>query len=364
AAALASLRVQVTNRNVLKQVERSLVTVAGRAGLSVPELVELALPTLGLDSNGRLEEVIGDWTAVVSLDTGGIVQVAWQHADGRRTQHPPADLDDALPAEVRDLTERAAAVRAALVEERRRMEDRLASSRTWPEPIWRARYADHPIGRVFGRRLIWRVGAPGEPGIAGLPDGDRWVGVEGRPLSVGATSEVRLWHPADADETEIAAWRATLAAAVIEQPLKQAHREVFRPLPRDLDLAADRRFAGRIVEHGQLRSLLRSRGWAVPALGAWDQGDEATAFRDFDDGLRAELRFQAVEHVATGTRQERARLVAVRFVEASGEVSASASATAGDPGSRPLADVPPRVFSEALRDVSLVAVVAGETRSD
>jgi hypothetical protein len=240
------------------------------------------------------------------------------------------------------------------------MEDRLASSRTWPEPTWRARYADHPIGRVFGRRLIWWVGAPGEVGTAGLPDGDGWIGVGGHPLSVGAAAEVRLWHPADADEGEIAAWRATVAAAALEQPLKQAHREVFRPLPRDLGLAADRRFAGRVVEHGHLRSLLRSRGWAVPALGAWDQGDEATAFRDFDDGLRAELRYQAVEHVPTGTRQERARLVAVRFVEESG----AAAAAAGDPGSRTLADVPPRVFSEALRDVSLVAVVAGEARSD
>jgi hypothetical protein len=104
--------------------------------------------------------------------------------------------------------------------------------------------------------------------------------------------------------------------------------------------------------------MLRSRGWAVPSLGAWDQGDEATAFRDFDDGLRAELRYQIVERVPTGERQERARLVAARFVDTSG----AGAEAAGDRGSRPLADVPRRVFSEALRDVSLVVVVAGEAR--
>ena len=241
------------------------------------------------------------------------------------------------------------------------MEDRLASSRTWPERLWRPRYVDHPIGRIFGRRLIWWVGAPGEAGITGLPDGRGWVGVDGRPLGLAAASEVRLWHPADADDAESAAWQATLAAATIEQPLKQAHREVFRPLAHDVGLAADRRFAGRVVEHGHLRAMLRSRGWAVPSLGAWDQGDEATAFRDFDDGLRAELRYQTVELVPTGTRQERARLVAVRFVDTSGAASGDAAA---DSRSRPVADVPPRVFSEALRDVSLVAIVAGEARSD
>jgi len=354
AAALATMRVRVTNRNVLKQVDRALEVVAARAGIPVATVIELALPTFGLGHDGRLELPIEGMTAVIALTADSSVRQSWRGADGIEQDRPPAGLATAHPAEVVDVAERLGVIRAAVVEERRRMEDRLASNRTWPEPIWRARYADHPIGRIFGRRLIWWVGAPGEAGIAGLPGGDGWTGVDGHPLSVGAAPEVRLWHPADADEVEIAAWRATLAAAAIEQPLKQAHREVFRPLPRDLSLAADRRFAGRVVEHGHLRSLLRSRGWAVPALGAWDQGDEATAFRDFDDGLRAELRYQAIEHVPTGTRQDRARLVAVRFVEASGAVPGAA----GDPGSRPLADVPPRVFSEALRDVSLVAVVA------
>jgi hypothetical protein len=186
------------------------------------------------------------------------------------------------------------------------MEDRLASTRAWLEPIWRARYADHPIGRIFGRRLIWTISQPVGPGASTIPDGGGWLGADGRRLQAGAKSEVRLWHPADADGAEISAWRANLAAANHEQPIRQADREVVRPLARDLGLAADRRFAGRVVDHGQLRALLRGRGWAVPALGAWDQGDEATAFRTFDGGLRAELRYQTVERVPTGSRPGRA----------------------------------------------------------
>jgi hypothetical protein len=361
AAALATMRVRVTNRNVLKQVDRALEMVAARAGIPVATVIELALPTFDLGRDGRLELPIDGTTAVIAVIADASVRQAWRGADGTEQDRPPAGLATAHPAEVADVAERLGIIRAAIVEERRRMEDRLASSRTWPEPIWRSRYADHPIGRVFGRRLIWWVGVPREAGTAGLPDGDGWIGVDGHPLGLRAASVVRLWHPADADEAEIAAWRATVAAAAIEQPLKQAHREVFRLLPHDLGLAADRRFAGRVVEHGHLRSLLRSRGWAVPALGAWDQGDEATAFRAFDDGLRAELRYQIVERVPTGTRQERARLVAVRFVVPPGV--ASAGGPAGAPGTddvapRPLADVPRRIFSEAIRDVSLVAVVA------
>lgn len=355
AAALATMRVRVTNRNVLKRVDRALESVAARTGVSVATVIELALSTFDLGPDERLELPIDGTRAVIAVTSDATVRVVWREADGTEHDRPPAAVATAHPAEVTDVAERVAAIRAAVVEERRRMEDRLASSRTWPEPLWRSRYADHPIGRVFGRRLIWRVGAQGEAGVAGLPDGDGWVNVDGRPMSVGAASEVRLWHPADADEVEISAWRATLAAAGFEQPIRQVDREVFRLQPRDKDLAADRRFAGRVVDHGQLRALLRSRGWAVPVLGAWDQGDEATAFRVFEDRLRAELRYQAVEQLPTGKLQEQARLVAVRFVEPP-EASPGA---AGRPASRRLSDVPPRVFSEALRDVSLVAVVAG-----
>jgi hypothetical protein len=63
------------------------------------------------------------------------------------------------------------------------------------------------------------------------------------------------------------------------------------------------------------------------------------------------LRYQAPDVDPTAERVARARIVAVRFVRpSSGQV-------AGDPEevSVPLADVPRRVFSEALRDVSLAA---------
>jgi hypothetical protein len=144
-----------------------------------------------------------------------------------------------------------------------------------------------------------------------------------------------------------------LRMAALDQPVKQVQREVFRPGKRDLGVAADRRFAGRVVRHAHLRSLLRGRGWSVPALGAWDQGDEATAFRLFEGSLRAELLYQAVRPVPTEMRHECARLMAVRFIFAG---------LTDDTVQLPLSAVPPRIFSEGIRDVSLGAVVASEGR--
>ena len=146
----------------------------------------------------------------------------------------------------------------------------------------------------------------------------------------------------------------------LDQPIRQVDRETFRPLERDRGLAADRRFAGRIVDHGQLRAILRQRGWAAPFVGSWDQGHEATAWRVFDNSLRAELRYQAVDHLVDLERHERVRILGARFVSAAGTAPASPASDVILVG---LADLPPRIFSEALRDVSL-AVAVGEAGTE
>ena len=356
ATALASMRVRVTNRNVRGQVERALEAIAVREGLEVEAVIELALPTFGLDRSGRVEIAVGKARAIVSIVDGGEVRVRWRAPDGTELSATSEDVVAAPPAEIASVTELVTSIRATVSEERQRMEARLASERSWLEASWRRRFLEHPIGGLFGRRLIWISGPSGSPGTAAIPDGDRWLGLDGRAVRSDElhARSVRLWHPADSDETEIAAWRATLAAAGIVQPLRQADREAFRPLEQDRDLAVDRRFAGRIVDHSRMRALLRERGWAVPSLGPWDQGDEATAMRAFDNGLRAELRYQAVERVPTGQRQGRARLIGVRFGVAGPETTGDATLTPVPS----LAAVPARAYSEAIRDVSLVVAVA------
>lgn len=358
AAALASMRSRVTNRNVLKQIDRALELVAGRAGLQVQDVIELALPTFGLDERGRMELPVADAQAVIEVRDDGEVRARWRLADGTEASVPPDELAGAEPASVATVGESVSEIRAAVVDERRRMEARLASNRSWPEPAWRARFHDHPIGGLFGRRLVWNVGPSDGPAVTALPTEDGWLGSDGRAAGAGDPGEtrVRLWHPADADAAEIEAWRRVLASRSMEQPIRQVARETFRALDRDRGLPADRRFAGSVVDHARLRALLRERGWAAPFVGSWDQGDEATAWRAFDEGLRAELRYQAAERRGTGERHEKVRLIAVRFVHAP---SSPPAAPAPDATAVVLAELVPRIVSEAIRDVSLVVAVAG-----
>jgi hypothetical protein len=355
AAALASMRSQVTNRNVFKQVDRALASLAAEQGATVDELVDRSLPTFGLGPDRRLEIAAGRGSALVAVTDRGEVEVTWRNPDGADA------LED--PGAIADVEHTTAAIAAALAEERRRLEDRLASTRSWLEPTWRSRFAEHPLCRPFARRLVWVLEAPGDgPSrtVSVLPGENGFISVDERPVGDAPESgRLRLWHPAEATSAEVAAWRATLVARSVEQPFRQVDREVFfadrEPGPPN----ADTRFAGRVLDHARLRVLLRGRGWAVPALGPWDQGDEAIGWRAFDDGLRAELRYQAPERVPTEARIERVRIVGVRFVRTDAPAAAAVTVEV----SLPVASVPARVFSEALRDVSL-AVAIGERGSE
>jgi hypothetical protein len=350
AAALASMRLEITNRVVLKQVDRALATQATRAGVTVDELIDSALPTFGLGAKGRRVLEASGATATIDVGLDGRVSVTWREPDGEPLAEPSAAIEAAEPGLVADAAALVDRILAALAEERRRHEQRLGSERSWPLAVWRRRFTDHPLGRIAARTLIWVVDGDGSRPVAVLPELEGWASSDDRRLQMRDDQTVRLWHPADAGAGERAAWRATLAARAITQAVRQADREIFAVDPDGASPAADVRHAGVIVDHGHLRAILRRRGWAVPALGAWDQGDEATAWHAFDDGLRAELRYQAPDRVPTGERVERARIVGVRFVRTD-----APPATPADRSTTVLlADVPRRVFSEALRDVSLV----------
>jgi Domain of unknown function (DUF4132) len=351
AAALASMRLEVINRNVLKQVDRALAAQAARAGVTVDELVDSALPRFGLNDQGMRQLSTPAAMASIRLAVDGHISIAWRDADGEESAQPTPRIETAAPDLVAQVAATVDRLTAALDEERRRLELMLGSERAWPHGAWRQHFADHPIARVAARTLVWTVDSGGAGRTAVLWVDGEWLTSDEQAADLADGAMISLWHPVESTPGEILAWRATLAERGITQAVRQADREVFMVAADDAARAADLRHAGRIVDHGRLRSHLGQRGWAVPALGSWDQGDEATAWRSFDAGLRAELRYQSPERIPAGERVERARLVAVRFIR----TEAPPASVAREASTVLLADVPPRVFSESLRDVDAVA---------
>lgn len=192
------------------------------------------------------------------------------------------------------------------------LESLLASSRRWPIETWGARWGVSPVAEG----LIWS----------------------------SADGEVWLWHPVDDDEP---------APEVGEQPFPQATREVFRVEPDDQPAATwTDRFAGRSLDHRQLMARCKERGWVTHAAGHWDPEAGGSALLDLDDGAwRGTFTFDVLGTGYERTTAEHCVSDQVAFARYDAESNAWTVA--------PIGEVPRRVFSEVLRDVSaLVAETA------
>jgi hypothetical protein len=311
-AALRAARQATRHAGVPKQLDRILKriepTLAGRIE------VAFRLP------DGRVRQALGEHTAVISTD--GAVELSWWHGD-KKLRSAPAAVRQEHPDEVKRLRNLAKQVQRQQATLVRALEAGYASDT--PPPYRRL------AGQPIVDRLIWEFEvSPGawrsELGL-GVPD-----------------VPVRLWHPARASAEEVAAWRDVVRE--LGQPFKQAFREVY-PLTaaeEATEVYSDR-FAGHVVDYPKLYALFKRQGWRAEHLGPWDGGGSGEARRrvgGWQVTFSHDLLPDADGHAVTGQ---------VRFHRPAEGGRQAAS----------LAEVPPVVFSEAMREVDLFAAATSAT---
>ncbi|MEV7891754.1 DUF4132 domain-containing protein [Streptomyces sp. NPDC002817] len=295
--------------------------------------VALRLSRAGFDDDGVLRrEAGGGYTAVVTVTE--TAQLTWEK-DGRPLKSVPAPVrrDHAgLVKEVRDLVKRVDIQLGTLA---RALEGGFTVDAVHPYGWWRAELAGHPLARSVVRRLIWEIEvAPGEwravlPSTEDLPDAPD-------------EASVRLWHPIRSEADTVRAWRDRLVDGQLRQPFKQAFREIYRLTPAEEETRVHSlRFAAHLVHYRRMFALFRARGWTSRLLGPWDCGDGDAAVRTLGAGewqvafFHTYVDWAQGDGVASTDRVRFERRVAGAWREAS------------------LAEVPPLVFSEAMRDVDL-----------
>ncbi|MEM7232325.1 MAG: DUF4132 domain-containing protein [Planctomycetota bacterium] len=174
-------------------------------------------------------------------------------------------------------------------------------------------------------------------------------------VSTAIDGELVVAHPLDLFESgTLATWQREIIRRRIVQPFKQAFRELYvlTPAEREAELYSVR-FADHTVSTRVAGGLLSARGWSAAS------SDQAESFKLYPNaGLRADIDWEDAGHFLTETPS--ATMEAVRFER---------YPKASDPLVReyvPLGDVPPKIFSEVMRDADLlvsVAAVDGEAYS-
>lgn len=192
----------------------------------------------------------------------------------------------------------------------------------------------HPVmARILGD-LVWQD----EARRFGLFSAEGLRGPAGvRPLQ---GEHLRLIHPVRLLQQiggagVLSAWQRWLVAEQRVQPFKQAFRELYVPTPAEQE-AGDfsARYAQRPILTGLAQGLLQARGWTI-------QNDEEPTALSFVNGWTATTYFNTGRYF---TEEDQGASGEIRFMH--------------DGETRPLVEVPPACFSEAMRDLDLVVTRA------
>jgi hypothetical protein len=314
-------------------VQVALANLARTAGYRDPQRLQWAMEREAVADlvDGALERESAGTVLRLGIGDDGAPYLEAEK-DGKPLATVPAALrKDPVHAELRD---RLAELRKQAARVRTGMEEAMCRGDLFTGGELRDLLA-HPMLAPALTRLVFvgedQAGYPAEGGRA-LRD------AAGVLHPVGGGEALRLAHPDDLfHRGDWSAWQRECFRAERVQPFKQLFREFYPLTDGERGGNETLRYAGHQVRPGQALALLRARGWAFDA--------EEGVHRTFhESGLTARLTFQESFH--TPAEVEGLTLEGVVFTPR------------GRWARVPLASVPPRVLSEALRDLDLVVSVA------
>src|SRR5207248_6953622 len=114
--------------------------------------------------------------------------------DGKPLKAVPAAVKKDHLDDFKELQGALKDINAILPAQRERIDTLFLAARTWPLPLWKERYLDHPLIGAIARRLIWSF-STGGGSIAGIWRDGRLIGVDDQQLGLPEQAVVSLWHP-------------------------------------------------------------------------------------------------------------------------------------------------------------------------
>lgn len=369
---IALLKARVKFGGAQAAIDKALNKLAEKLGMPRDDLEEMSVPSYGMTEVGSLAQQIGDFTAELRIIDSRSTELAWKRADGKPQKSLPAAVEQEHAEEVKELMGSKKDIEKMLPAQSERLDNLYLQRKSWSLAVWRERYLDHPLVGALARRLIWNF-TVNDVVTAGLWLDGRLVDRSANALSLPDDAVVTLWHPLDQPVDVVLGWRGFLEEWEITQPFKQAHREVYLLTPAEEQTRVySNRFAAHLLRQHQFNALCAARGWKNK-LRLMVDADYPPATRWLHAwNLRAEYWIEgAGTEYGTDTLESGAyRYVSADQVRFYALDAAQVTAHAGGGGYGPgyqqpvaaepllLAEIPPLVFSEIMRDVDLFVGVA------
>ncbi|MBE9067425.1 DUF4132 domain-containing protein [Leptolyngbya cf. ectocarpi LEGE 11479] len=377
---LALLKVKVKFGTAQKGIEKALTAAAEREGLPREEIEELAVPTYGLSEVGVRRESLGEFTAELEVTGTSSTVLRWIKPDGNVQKSVPKAVKDNHGEDLKELKQAAKDIQKMLPAQRDRIEAFYLQQKTWDLATWQERYLNHPLVGTLARRILWQFEDDGKHAVGIWFEGDgplneiktNLVNLDGQFIDwLTNDTRVSLWHPITASTETIQAWRQWLVTHQIQQPFKQAHREIYLLTAAEENTRIySNRFAAHIIKQHQFNALCGQRGWKNQLRLMVDDSYEPARLLLPKWDFRAEFWIEGVgDDYGTDTTEAGSYLYLatdqVRFypIDAGGNYAHAGGGGYGDYGSTAaepilLTEIPALVLTEVMRDVDLFVGVA------
>jgi hypothetical protein len=346
---LSRLKFRIKSNAGRKLIEKYLEEAAAEKGIPKYEIEDLAVADYGLQ-NGQKELQFGEYKVALRITGIGKTETQWYKPDGSLQKSIPASVKTQFSAELKDLRNEAKEIEQTLITQKDRLDRMLRVNRQIKWGYFQTMLFSHSLLSYLYEPIIWRFEKEGTI-QTGIYLNGRWTKEKGETFIPDEACTVSLWHPVGESIATIQAWRNFLQTQQIQQPFKQAFREVYLLTEAEVNTHVySNRMAAHVLKQHQFNSLAKGRGWKYSLVGCYDDGrDNEAASLDLPEyGLRAEFWVNEINadhayndagiwnYVATDQ---------VRFVKKDNQPCN-------------LVEVPPIIFSEVMRDVDLFVGVA------
>jgi HEAT repeat protein len=315
-------------------VEIGMENLARTAGFADPQRLQWAMESVEIADLVIKPQVvlIDDTTVKLRISVHGKPEITIEKA-GKTLKAVPAKLKknpdiEALLDRKQDIVKQASRMRISL-EQAMDRGDAFTSAELH-------QLAQHPVLAPMLRQLVLIADTP-NPDIGYLQaNGTELVNPHGTVQITAA--KLRIAHPHDLLVTkEWHLWQAECFASERQQPFKQVFRELYIVTTGEQTKTGSKRYEGHQVNPRQAIALFGQRGW----LSSLGEGVRRTFHRE---GLIATVSF--ANGYYTPMDVEGLTIDRLNFYKRD------------DSKAIPLADIPPRIFSEVMRDLDLVVSVA------
>ena len=348
-AQLSRLRLKVKQNNTLTLIEKYIDEAAAKLGISSIEVEDLAVDDFKLKEH-QLAFTFDDYKGVIVLTGIGKSILKWFKPDGAEQKTVPQFVKDKFAVKLKKAKATQKQIDQTTASQKERFDRMLRSNRTLTLAYFKEKYVQHGLLSFVINKVIFKFSNASEECL-GIYLNNQWMGLQYDEIDLNQFTTVALWHPVTSSTNEVKEWRQFLMEGQIQQPFKQAYREIYLLTDAEVNTRTySNRMASHILKQHQYVTLAKGRNWKARLIGAWDGGDQDTAqllmpeynmtVEYWVNALNVDDAFNATgiwNYVTTDQ---------IRFISnATNELIE-------------LIHIPPIAFSEAMRDVDLFVGVA------